>query len=475
VTTSSAPHPPLLRIQDLHSPQLTLASWQILPGQCWAVLGRNGSGKHYLSELLQGKCEAATGTIAHDFKRITVLSFEQQQAFYEQQLREDDSEFSDSPDTGATVRELLGLHGDLPAALQFLGLAPLLERGYRLLSSGEARKALLAQALLNEPDLLILDEPFDSLDHTTRTQLADFFERLSHNKCLLFLLNTQEDLFPWHTHVAVLEKGHMIAQGERGLLAAPELQALLRFDASRLPPWPEPLHTQAPADPLLRLVNGQVRYGDSVIFSGVNLQVRKGEHTLITGANGSGKSTLLGLISGDHPQCYGNDLQLFGRRRGSGETIWELKRHFGMVTPALHRDHRVPGSALEIVVSGFFDSIGLYERPATAEWQHARQWLALVGLQAQADTPFKQLSYGEQRLALIARALVKQPPLLILDEPTQGLDDINRHRVLYFLEHLATQRTSTLIMASHRQDEFLPLFVHHVAMGKHLPMLGKDG
>ncbi|MDR2213320.1 MAG: ATP-binding cassette domain-containing protein [Pseudomonadales bacterium] len=459
-----SPSLPLLKIQNLHSPQLALTSWQILPGQCWAVLGRNGSGKHYVSELLQGKLEEVEGTLEHHFKRISVLSFEKQQAFYEQQLREDDSEFSEGPDNGLTVRELLDLQGALPPALQFLGLEPLLDRGYRLLSSGEARKALLAQALLSEPDLLILDEPFDSLDITMRAQLAEFFERLSRNTCLLFLLNTQQDLFPWHTHVAVLEKGQLIAQGERGILEAPELQALLRFDAARLPPWPEPLHAEAPADPLLRLVDGTVNYGDTRIFSGVNLQLGKGEHTLITGPNGSGKSTLLGLITGDHPQCYGNELYLFGRRRGSGETIWELKRHFGMVTPALHRDHRVPGSALDIVVSGFFDSIGLYERPEPSQWRHAQQWLALVGLEHQAETPFKHLSYGEQRLALIARALVKQPPLLLLDEPTQGLDDINRHRLLYFLEHLATQHASTIIMASHRQDEFLPLFVHHLAM-----------
>jgi molybdate transport system ATP-binding protein len=456
---------PLLRIQDLHSPQLALASWQILPGQCWAVLGRNGSGKHYLTQLLQGKLDEVQGVLEHDFKRLSVLSFEKQQAFYEQQLREDDSEFSDGPDTGTTVRELLELEGELPESLRFLGLEPLLDHGYLLLSSGEARKALLAQALLSQPDLLILDEPFDSLDRGMRAQLAAFLERLSQSTCLLFLLNTQEDLFPWHSHVAVLEKGRMIAQGERSVLETPELQALLTFDASRLPPWPEPLHAEPPADPLLSLVNGHVSYGDTRIFSGVNLLLRQGEHTLITGHNGSGKSTLLGLITGDHPQCYGNELHLFGLRRGSGETIWELKRHFGMVTPALHRDHRVPGSALEIVVSGFFDSIGLYERPAPSQLHHARQWLALVGLEAQANTPFKHLSYGEQRLTLIARALVKQPPLLILDEPTQGLDDINRHRVLYFLEHLATQRTSTIIMASHRQDEFLPIFVHHVEMG----------
>jgi ABC-type molybdenum transport system, ATPase component/photorepair protein PhrA len=456
---------PLLHIDQVRSPHLSIDSWQLLPGQCWVVLGRNGSGKHYLNQLLQGTLEEVSGTVSHSFKNVTVLSFERQQAFYEQQLKEDDSDFSEAPDTGRTVREILGIDDAMPESLRFLGLEPLLDRGYRLLSSGEARKALLAQAVLSEPDFLILDEPFDSLDVTMRAQLAAFFEQLSQRVCLLFLLNTQEDLFPWHTHVAVLEKGQLIAQGTREILAEPELQALLSFDASSLPPWPEPLRTEVPPDPLLQLVKGKVAYGDTVIFDGVDLLLNKGDHTLITGHNGAGKSTLLGLITGDHPQCYGNELYLFGVRRGSGETIWELKRHFGMVTPALHRDHRVPGSALEIVVSGFFDSIGLYETPSNSELQHARRWLALVGLESRANTPFKQLSYGEQRLVLIARALVKQPPLLILDEPTQGLDDINRHRVLYFLEHLATQKTSTIIMASHRRDEFLPLFKHHIHMG----------
>lgn len=457
---------PLLDIDHLRTPQLDLPAWRILPGQCWAVLGRNGSGKQHLSALLQGKGEITRGTLRHGFARITVLSFERQQAFYEQQLRDDDSDFSEAPDAGKTVRELLGLdNGMLPEALRFLGLEPLLERGYRLLSSGEARKALLAQAILDKPDLLILDEPFDSLDRNMRAQLATFLERLSQHTCLLFLLNTQEDLFPWHTHVAVLEKGQLVAQGTRDILQQPELRALLAFDAASLPSWPAPLRQEIPPDPLLQLVKGKVSYGDSVIFQNVDLTLNKGDHTLITGRNGAGKSTLLGLITGDHPQCYGNELYLFGVRRGRGETIWELKRHFGMVTPALHRDHRVPGAAVDIVASGFFDSIGLYQSPSSDQVQHARHWLALVGLKDKATVPFKQLSYGEQRLVLIARALVKQPPLLILDEPTQGLDDVNRHRVLYFLEHLATQKTSTIIMASHRQDEFLPLFTQHLDMG----------
>ena len=183
---------------------------------------------------------------------------------------------------------------------------------------------------------------------------------------------------------------------------------------------------------------------------------------MLTGPNGSGKSTLLDLITGDHPQCYGNTLDVLGFRRGTGESIWEVKKQIGIVSPGLHRNHRVPGSALHIALSGFFDSIGLYDEPSSQQIDHAKQWLALVGLEESVSVPFKQLSYGEQRLVLVARALVKQPALLILDEPTQGLDDINRHRFMYFLEHLSGQQRTTIIMASHRLDERLPLFQHHV-------------
>lgn len=456
-----------MQLSNIHTPYLTIDAWQLLPHQCWAVLGRNGSGKRHLADLLSGQSTPEAGSLTHAWRNIVVLSFERQQALYEQELRNDDTDFIDRLDPGTTVRELLGIGAQLPQALHFLGLEKLLDRSYRLLSSGEARKTLLAQALLQHPDFLILDEPFDSLDLQAKAQLGNFFAELikEGHTTLLFLLNTIEDLHSWHTHLAVMEKGNLLAQGPRAtLLADPALLALLRFDPATLPPWPEPLRHDTPASVLVDLHKGHVSYGDTLIFSGLDLCIKRGQHTLITGPNGSGKSTLLSLITGDHPQCYGNELSVFGQRRGSGETIWELKRRIGIVSPGLHRDHRVPGSALEIVLSGFFDSIGLYEQVTLDQTRHARLWLTLTGLEPVANVPFKQLSYGEQRLVLIARALVKQPELLILDEPTQGLDDINRHRVLWFLEHLATQSQSTIVMASHRLDEHLPLFTTHLAL-----------
>jgi molybdate transport system ATP-binding protein len=458
---------PLLQIHALNIPELCIDEFVIRPSECWALLGRNGAGKHQFARLLLGELDGVGQAMEHRFRDIRILSFETQQALYEKELHDDDSEFMEGQDAGTTVRELLGFPGKLPSRLSFLGLAPLLERGYRQLSSGEARKVLLAQALIAEPDLLVLDEPFDSLDQTSLLNLCDFFHLLAAEAscCLLFLLNSLDEIHHWHTHVGVMDQGSLIATGTATAMKQDAaLAALLSFDPASLPHWPDPLPVQESADLLVAIHQARVSYGDKEIFSGLNLQIRKGDHTLLTGANGCGKSTLLGLITGDHPQCYSNDVQLFGIKRGSGETIWELKRRMGIVSATLHRDHRVPGSALEIVLSGFHDSIGLYDPVSPSEVQHAKQWLQLTGMAGKSGTAFKQLSFGEQRLVLIARALVKQPPLLVLDEPTQGLDAVNRLRVMAFLEHLSSQQRTTIVMVSHRMDERLPLFRQHLHM-----------
>lgn len=234
----------------------------------------------------------------------------------------------------------------------------------------------------------------------------------------------------------------------------------------------EELRREIPADRrdetgpnLLTLTRGFASYGEIEVFNNLNLTVNQGDHTLITGPNGCGKSTLLQIITGDHPLCYVNELMLFGRRRGSGESIWEVKRQMGIVSPDLHRNHRVAGSALAIVLSGLFDSIGLYARPTAGQQQLARKWLQRLGLADQAGVAFRRLGYGEQRLILLARALIKVPRLLILDEPTQGLDAPNRIALLDFLAEIAAENLSTIVYVSHRPDEYRNFFTQQVQFG----------
>jgi molybdate transport system ATP-binding protein len=191
----------------------------------------------------------------------------------------------------------------------------------------------------------------------------------------------------------------------------------------------------------------------------------QGQHTLVTGPNGSGKSTLLQLITGDHPACYQNDLTLFGIKRGSGESIWDLKKDMGIVGSELHRNYHVPGSALSVVLSGYFDSIGVYRQASPGQTAEAMAWLERINMKEKARTSFRDLGFADQRLVLIARALIKLPRLLILDEPTQGLDESNRKAVLDFIEAIAGENICTILYVSHRADEFRDFFIQHIRMG----------
>ena len=216
-----------------------------------------------------------------------------------------------------------------------------------------------------------------------------------------------------------------------------------------------------PFEHLVALNDCTVSFGGKTVLDHINFTIAPLQHTLITGENGAGKSTLLGLITGDCPQCYSNDVSVLGHKRGSGESVWDIKHLMGIVSSDLHRRYRVRCNVLTVVCSGFFDSIGVYEAISEHQQTIARQWLTAAGLGDRASNGFQTLSYGEQRLVLIARALVKSPLLLVLDEPTQGLDELNRNRVLDLLRTLDARQHSTVVFVSHRADEYLPMFKQH--------------
>jgi molybdate transport system ATP-binding protein len=409
------------------------------------LTGSNGSGKSTAARALSARVA-----------RAELLSAESQQAFYEAELAHDDSNFQEAVDAGTTVGALLGEGARAHALVQAFRLEALWQRGYRLLSTGEARKTLLLAAVLRDPPLLVLDDPFEGLDASSCGELAQaILQAAAHAPVVVVGTFVPASVpFPLEAlrEVIVIADRTVSFRG-----SAHEWSARARL-GKREHPSP-PVHVGSffdapdPRVPLVDLVRGRVAYGEQVVFSDLDFRVMPGEHTLVQGPNGSGKSTLLEMISGDHPQAYANELSLFGRRRGTGETVWDIKKNVGVVSSRLHRDYRVAGSVEEVLLSGLFDSIGVYVAPEPSHRTRARAWLAWLELGIDAGAPFRELSFGQQRLVLIARAAIKVPPLVIMDEPTAGLDDDNRARVLELVASLCTQQKSTVLFVTHREDE----------------------
>jgi molybdate transport system ATP-binding protein len=424
------------------------------------ITGPNGSGKSVAARALAQRVAGAE-----------LLSAETQQAFYEAQLANDESNFREGVDTSSTVRELVGEAGRAHPLFSAFRLAPLWERGYRLLSTGEGRKVLLLRAVLQTPSLLVLDDPFEGLDVAACGELAHaIVEAAGHVPVLLVGTFTASSV-PFDPdalrEVIVIEDRRVVFHGSprewraRGEPAHHHRAAPPVHLGSFYPPLP-------PDVALVDLKRGRVAYGEHVVFDGLDFRVLPGQHTLVEGPNGSGKTTLLEMITGDHPQAYSNDLHLFGRRRGSGETVWDIKKNVGLVSGRLHRDYRVGGSVEEVLISGLFDSIGVYQHVEPSHRQRAHAWLEWLALGVARDAAFRELSFGQQRLVLIARAAIKVPPLVVLDEPTAGLDADHREGVLALVESLCTQQKSTILMVTHREDE--RVFWDRRVGGAHLKM-----
>lgn len=199
----------------------------------------------------------------------------------------------------------------------------------------------------------------------------------------------------------------------------------------------------------------------------MNWEVKRGEHWALTGENGAGKSTLLSLVCADNPQAYACDIRLFGYKRGGGESIWDIKKHIGYVSPEIYSTYRKPLSALQIVASGLRDTIGLYGKATQADIDRSKLWLSAFHALHLAERNYLQLSSGEQRLVLLVRAFVKNPDLLILDEPFHGLDNTTRHHAQRVIDLYMRNPRKTLIMVTHYNDELPSCIDHHLKLVKH--------
>jgi molybdate transport system ATP-binding protein len=386
-------------------------------------MGTSGSGKSALAAALSDSGEITSGSVTGADAQAGVVSLHAQGALIERERLRDDSDITDRVTAGTSVQEMLDEASTDPALLsrliELFKLGKLLKRGFRKLSTGETRKVLFTRALTSKPNLLVIDGPFEGLDVQTVPLISDALQHLSTELQLVLVINRLDELPKFVTHVAFLEKGRLKStmetcdQESMGLLS--QLFHLKTTDI-HIPVAPpgEAAPPLNPGDPLVNIRNACIRYTDNLVFEHLNWRIEPGQHWQLTGPNGSGKTCLLNLITGDHPQCYNNDIFVCGYQ---------------------------------------YDSIGLYAKATELQKEIAGQWLDILGLRKQVDQPFNQFSYGDQRLLLIARAMVKHPHLLILDEPCFGLDDLNRQLVLALVEKICAGSESTVIYVNHHAQD----------------------
>jgi len=449
--------------------------WTINKGEQWVLTGPSGSGKTLLAHTLLGR-HYYTGTLQIAPQRIEMV--EQQHRFknrpgatelyYQQRFNA-----SDADQTITVAQELAdaGYPQPDPALLEALHVGPLLSKPLIQLSNGENKRVQLALAVMERPGLLILDNPFLGLDAEGRATLHRIINTLAGQGIQLLLITSGHELPEAITHVAQLEHGHWSYLGPKAgfhpagapktskpldaaILGKLRLEAAAALEKLRIAAVHEDF-TFA-----IKLEHTTVQYGENTILDDINWQVRKGERWNVSGPNGAGKSTLLSLITADNPQAYANEIWLFDRRRGTGETIWDIKRKIGFVSPELHLYFDTGATVFEVIASGLFDTIGLFRTPSDEQTAIVTLWMQLLSLHELRSRRLVQLSTGGQRMVLLARALIKNPPMLILDEPCQGLDD---EQTAYFRELVTTLCQTfgtTLIYVSHYQQE-LPSCIDH--------------
>lgn len=455
-------------------------NFEIAKGETFVITGSSGSGKTTLARIVGGLLKPTAGRISFA-EGISSKMVSQQDGFlaatglrvsYYSQRYENPNQ-----DNVPTVLEYLAKKvsevslGRLHDALSELEIEYLTERKILSLSNGERKRVQLAEALLQKPDLLVLDQPFVGLDVHSREVLFRILEKQKKNGKTLVLVSEYSLIPPFANQVFDLGKPN---ESKPDSVNNSELSHIEIIDSHN--------EKEQQFDTIVRMRDVSVSFGGEAVLSGINWQVNPGEKWLLSGHNGAGKTTLLSLISADNPQGYSNDLVLFDRKRGSGESIWDIKKKIGFVSPELHlyflRHRGLYNAAtstqtsynslscVDVVLSGLKDEVGFTTSGSHFEMKTAREWLHLLGMEHLSSAPFLHSSLGEQRIILLARALVKSPDLLILDEPCQGLDPSQTKRFTSVLDEICLHRQTTLIYVTHRQEEVPSCISHFLALEK---------
>ncbi len=457
--------------------------FSINKGEHWALIGESGSGKSALLQVIAGKFHLSGGSIRYYFHEEFLqkqhhadahLTFHRLIAFVESRHHfrnlSNTSDFyyqqrynsSDSEDALTVEEYLLDIkpfsdktpYWTFPKTLQRLNLESLKNKQLIKLSNGETKRLMIAAALLKNPVLLMLDNPLAGLDVQTRAEFNSIISDIIASGITIIMATSPFEIPAAITHIAVLQNGtiaqqiaarqfdaSVFSQADQEKLDKSELTALLNTCNTPVYDW------------IVKMDNINITYGDKKILKNVNWQIKQGDRWALLGPNGAGKSTLLSLINGDNPQAYANDIILFDRKRGTGESIWDIKSKTGFVSPELYQYFPTDNSCLQVIESGFYDTMGLFRPTDPKKAVIALRWMKALEIECYARVLLKNIPASAQRLCLLARALIKNPSLLIFDEPCQGMDTHQQQHFKMLIDTICELSNVTLIYVTHYQHE----------------------
>jgi molybdate transport system ATP-binding protein len=471
-------------VRFLNNKLFSKLNFEIKQGENWALIGPSGSGKSALLQTLAGRFNVTGGSITwqffdsyleehpeltghityhrlvslvepkHHFRNLSNTS----EFYYQQRYNSSDSD--DAPPVDAYLQTIQPAPGravfwTLDRVTTLLKLDKLREEQLIKLSNGETKRLMIAAALLKNPVLLLLDNPLTGLDVQTRAAFDDIIEQITASGITIIIATSPYEIPRSITNVAVLKEGKIsqittrdnfnpeqYLAGDTDEINDSELKALLNGHVAK-----------APFEWIVRMKDIRIKYGDKVILNRINWEVKPGERWALLGPNGAGKSTLLSLVNGDNPQAYANDIVLFDRKRGTGESIWGIKSKIGFVSPELHQYFPTDNSCLQVIESGYYDTLGLFRPSVKSKAYTALRWMTALEIDKYARVLLKNIPASAQRLCLLARALIKNPDLLIFDEPCQGLDAHQQHHFKTLIDTICRLSNVTLIYVSHYQQE----------------------